>query len=31
MHACRPTPALIIKGDKSGNFNVPGTNMRSIN
>ena len=30
MHACKPSPAPIVKGDVLGNFNVLGTNMRSI-
>ena len=30
MHACKPSPAPIVKAIDLGNFNVPGTNVRSI-
>ena len=30
MQNCKPSLAPIVKGDSFGNFNIPGTNMRSI-
>ena len=30
MHASKPTPAPIVKGNSFGTLSVPGTDMRSI-
>ena len=30
MHKCSPSPAPIVKGDRYGDFQYLGTNMRSI-
>ena len=30
MHKCSLSPTPIVKGDRYVDFNVPGTNMRSI-